>query len=427
MEILIITIVATIIFSAFFSGMEIAFVSANKLRLELDKQQNFVSARILSLFTKHPGQYIATMLVGNNIALVIYGIAFAKLLGPLFYSFVPTDSVVLLLQTITSTLIILFTAEFLPKTLFRINPNNFLRFFSVPLAFFYFLFFPVTKLSMWISRLLLNTLFKSKFDKNIKKTVFNRIDLDHFVNESDEEQQRREHELENEVKLFRNALDFSKIKLREVMVPRTEMEIMDINSNMEDLIQKFIETGYSRILFYQDNIDNIIGYIHHSTIFANPGSIRSNLKKVLIVPETMPASKLLSKFISQHRSIAIVVDEFGGTSGMVTSEDILEEIFGEIEDEHDTTDFEERKISDNEFVLSARIELDDLNEKYHLGFPVKENFETLAGFILFHHESIPKINTIIDIDHYRFKILKASNTKIELVNLKILDNTQNKK
>jgi CBS domain containing-hemolysin-like protein len=427
MEILIITIVTTIIFSAFFSGMEIAFVSANKLRLEMDKQQNFISSRIISLFTKNPGQYIATMLVGNNIALVIYGIAFARLLGPMFYRFVPIDSVVLLLQTITSTLIILFTAEFFPKTLFRINPNTFLRFFAVPVAFFYFLFLPITKLSMVISQFLLNTIFKSSFDKDIKKTVFNRIDLDHFANESDEDQQRREHELENEVKLFRNALDFSKIKLREVMVPRTEMEIMDINSNMEALIQKFIETGYSRILFYQDNIDNIIGYIHHSTIFANPGSIRSNLKKVLIVPETMPASKLLSKFISQHRSIAIVVDEFGGTTGMVTNEDILEEIFGEIEDEHDTIDFVESRISDNEFVLSARIELDDLNEKYKLGFPVKENFETLAGFILFHHESIPKINTIIDIDDYRFKILKATNTKIELVNLKILGNTQNKK
>ncbi len=427
MEILIITIITTIIFSAFFSGMEIAFVSANKLRLEMDKQQNFISARILSLFTKNPGQYIATMLIGNNIALVIYGIAFAKLLGPMFYRLVPIDSVVLLLQTIASTLIILFTAEFFPKTLFRINPNTLLRFFSVPVAFFYFLFLPLTKLVIGISQFLLNMIFKSPSDENIKKNVFNRIDLNHFVNESDEDQQRREHELENEVKLFRNALDFSKVKLREVMVPRTEMEILDINSNMEDLIQKFIETGYSRILFYQDNIDNIIGYIHHSTIFANPGSIRSNLKKVLIVPETMPASKLLSKFISQHRSIAIVVDEFGGTSGMVTSEDILEEIFGEIEDEHDTIDFVERKISSNEFILSARIELDDLNEKYNLGFPVKENFETLAGFILFHHESIPKINTIIDIDHYRFKILKATNTKIELVNLKILDNTQNKK
>lgn len=423
MEVLIITIFITILFSAFFSGMEIAFVSANKLRLELDKQQNFVSARILSLFTQHPGQYIATMLVGNNIALVIYGIAFAKLLEPFFFQWVQTDSLVLLLQTISSTLLILVTAEFLPKTLFRINPNTFLRFFSVPLAFFYFLFYPVTKLTMGISSALLKVFFKSTYSKQVKKTVFNRVDLDHFVKEQNEDQTLGEEEVENEVKLFRNALDFSKVKLREVMVPRTEMEVMDVNSSMDELIQKFIETGYSRILFYQDNIDNIIGYIHHSTIFSNPGSIRSNLNKVLIVPETMPASKLLSKFIQQHRSIAIVVDEFGGTSGMVTSEDILEEIFGEIEDEHDTVDFVERKLSENEYILSARIELDDLNEKYNLGFPVEENFETLAGFILFHHESIPKINAIIDIEHYRFKILKATNTKIELVNLKILDNT----
>lgn len=422
MEILIFTIFAMILFSAFFSGMEIAFVSANKLRLELDKQQDFISARILTIFTKNPGQYIATMLVGNNIALVVYGIAFAKLLEPLFLRIFVSDSLVLLFQTITSTLIILVTAEFLPKTLFRINPNTVLRVFSIPLVLFYFLFYPVTKLTIGFSKILLNTIFRS-FDKDVKKTVFSRIDLDHFVNEQDEDSQRREHEIENEVKLFRNALDFSKVKLREVMVPRTEMETMDINSSMDELIQKFIETGFSRILFYQDNIDNIIGYIHHSTIFSNPGSIRSNLKKVLIVPETMPASKLLSKFISQHRSIAIVVDEFGGTSGMVTSEDILEEIFGEIEDEHDTIDYIERKVSDDEYILSARIELDDLNEKYNLGFPVKENYETLAGFILFHHESIPKINTMIDIDKYRFKILKASNTKIELVNLRVLSNS----
>ena len=369
MEVLIITIFVTILFSAFFSGMEIAFISANKLRLELDKQQNFVSARILSLFTQHPGQYIATMLVGNNIALVIYGIAFAKLLEPFFFRWVQTDSLVLLLQTISSTLLILVTAEFLPKTLFRINPNTFLRFFSIPLAFFYFLFYPVTKLTMGISSALLKVFFKSTYSKQVKKTVFNRVDLDHFVKEQNEDQALGEKEVENEVKLFRNALDFSKVKLREVMVPRTEMEVMDVNSSMDELIQKFIETGYSRILFYQDNIDNIIGYIHHSSIFSNPGSIRSNLNKVLIVPETMPASKLLSKFIQQHRSIAIVVDEFGGTSGMVTSEDILEEIFGEIEDEHDTIDFVERKLSENEYILSARIELDDLNEKYKPRIP----------------------------------------------------------
>ncbi len=424
MEILIITIFVTILFSAFFSGMEIAFVSSNKLRLELDKQQNSLRSRVLSVFTKNPGQYIATMLVGNNIALVAYGIAFARLLEPGFYQLVSSASLVLLLQTITSTFIILVTAEFLPKTLFRINPNASLRFFALPLAFFYFIFYPVTHFTMGISKLLLNGIFKASIEKEDERTVFSRIDLDHFVNEQDESHLEEENKLENEIKLFRNALDFSKIKLREVMIPRTEMLTLDMNStNLDEIRQKFIETGYSRILLYKENIDNIVGYIHHSVIFTKPDSIRPNIKKVLIVPETMPASKLLSMFIQQHRSIAIVVDEFGGTSGMVTSEDILEEIFGEIEDEHDTVDLVDNQISENEFIFSARSELDFLNEKYNLGFPDDENFETLAGYILFHHESIPTINTEIEVGNLRFKILKASNTRIELVNLKILENT----
>lgn len=423
METLIITILLTIIFSAFFSGMEIAFVSANKLRLELDKKQDSVNSRILAIFTANPGQYIATMLVGNNVALVIYGVAFAQLLQPFFYSFLSTDGAVLFLQTVSSTIIILFTAEFLPKTLFRINPNIFLRVFAVPLIIFYYIFYPLTRITMTLSKLLLNIIFRAAIDKNEEKVVFSRIDLDHFVKEPDNATQLAHEELQNEIKLFRNALDFSKVKLREIMVPRTEIEALEIDSNIEDLRQKFIDTGYSRILLYQENIDNIVGYIHHSIIFTNPESIKENRRKVLIVPETMPASKLLSKFIQQHRSIAIVVDEFGGTSGMVTIEDILEEIFGEIEDEHDTVDFVDRKINDNEYILSARIELDFLNEKYNLNFPVEENYETLAGFILFHHESIPKINTVITIDNFKFKILKASNTRIELVKLHILDNS----
>ncbi|MFV0377366.1 MAG: hemolysin family protein [Mangrovibacterium sp.] len=422
MEAYIITIIVTIILSAFFSGMEIAFVSANKLRLELDKKQETLSSRILGIFTDNPAQYIATMLVGNNIALVVYGVAFSHLLEPTFYSFLDSDGAVLLLQTLTSTLLILFTAEFLPKTLFRINPNIFLRLFAVPVLFFYIIFYPITRITMWLSKLLLNGIFGAGIDKNEEKIVFNRIDLDHFVNEPDQQiHPDKQSEIDNEIKLFRNALDFSKVKLREIMVPRTEIEAMDIESSIAELRQKFIETGYSRILFYQDNIDNLIGYLHHSVIFTNPESIRPNLKKVLIVPETMAASKLLSKFIAQKRSIAIVVDEFGGTSGMVTIEDILEEIFGEIEDEHDTIDLIDRKTGENEFIFSARIELDYLNEKYNLGFPVEENYETLAGFILYHYESIPKINTIVTIDRYRFKVLKASNTRIELVNLQLLD------
>lgn len=424
METLLITIFLTIIFSAFFSGMEIAFVSANRLRLELDKKKESFTSRILTIFTKNPGQYIATMLMGNNIALVIYGVAFAELMEPFFMKMVSSDGAVLFLQTVSSTLIILFTAEFLPKTLFRLKPNIFLKIFAVPLIIFYYFFYPLTKFTMAISKMLLNGIFRASIDKDEEQTVFSRIDLDHFVNEKDQpDHQQAAHELDNEIKLFRNALDFSKIKIREIMVPRTEIEALEMGSSLEDLRQKFIDTGYSRILFYKENIDNVLGYVHHSTIFNNPESIGQNMQKLIIVPEAMQASKLLSKFIQQHRSMAIVVDEFGGTSGLVTIEDILEEIFGEIEDEHDTVDLVDRQLNDNEFIFSARIELDFVNEKYNLNLPVAENYETIAGFILFHHESIPKINTVITIDHFRFQVLKASHTRIELVKLHILENS----
>lgn len=419
---LLLIIFSTILFSAFFSGMEIAFISANKLRLELDKKQNVVYSKLITIYTQNPAQFIATMLIGNNLALVIYGIAFAKLLEPSLNEYLP-DSLVLLVQTLISTIIILATAEYLPKMLFRINPNGLLKFFTIPISFFYFLFYPITRLTMGISKIALKVLMNEEIKNVNEKIVFSRIDLDHFVNEPENSNvSQNKEELDNEVKLFRNALDFSKVKLRDIMVPRTEMVVMDINSTVEELHQKFIETGYSRILFYAENIENIIGYIHHSVIFTKPDSIKSNLRKVLIVPETMSASKLLSKFIQQRLSIAIVVDEFGGTAGMVTSEDILEEIFGEIEDEHDTVYLIEKQVAPDEFILSGRAELDELNEKFNLDFPENENFETLAGFILFNHESIPKINTVINIGQYRFKILKASNIKIELVHLKILDN-----
>lgn len=419
---LLLIILISILFSAFFSGMEIAFISANKLRLELDKKQNIVFSGLISHYTQHPGQFIATMLVGNNLALVTYGIAFAYLLKPYLMVYLHSDLLVLVAQTFISTIVILATAEYLPKMLFRINPNRVLKIFTIPLAFFYFLFFPVTKIAIWISKVVLKIFLNAQIKKVDGKVVFSRIDLDHFVSEQENNTApKSEHEVDNEVKLFRNALDFSSVKLREVMVPRTEIVMLDIDSTVEELQQKFIETGYSRILFYSGNIDNIVGYIHHSVIFTKPDSIKSHLRKVLIVPETMSASKLLRQFIQQRLSIAIVVDEFGGTSGMVTSEDILEEIFGEIEDEHDTDDLIMKKVADDEFVLSGRLELDELNEEFGLEFPEDENFETLAGFILFHYESIPKINSVITIDQYQFKILKATNTKIELVLLKILD------
>ena len=414
-------IIVTILLSAFFSGMEIAYVSANKLRLELDKQSEPFNSRILKLVTAKPGSYIAAMLVGNNIALVIYGIAFATLLQPFLGSYIQSESLILFLQTAISTFVILVFAEFLPKTLFRIIPNTLLNVFSVPLAIFYFLFYPITRFTVGITTLMMKGLFKADITENDENMVFSRIDLDEFVSERDASRLEKKENVETEVKLFKNALDFSKVKLREIMVPRTEIEMLDINSTVTDLRQKFVETGYSRIIFYDVNVDNIVGYVHSSVIFRNPETIKPYITKVLIVPETMPANKLLSTFIREHRSIAIVVDEFGGTSGMVTSEDILEEIFGEIEDEHDTNDFVERKISENEYIFSGRSEIDLINEKYFLELPETEEFETLAGLILFYHESIPKINSVIKIGGFQFKILKASSTKIELVKLTILE------
>lgn len=414
-----IIIIVTILLSAFFSGMEIAYVSANKLRLELDKQSEPFNSKLLKLVTANPGSYIAAMLVGNNIALVIYGIAFAALLQPALSIHIQSESLILFIQTVISTFVILAFAEFLPKTLFRIIPNTLLNFFTVPLAIFYFLFYPITRFTLGITNLMMKGLFKANLSDNNENLVFSRIDLDEFVSEQDKSRMEKKESVETEVKLFKNALDFSKVKLREIMVPRTEIAMLEIHSSVEELRQKFVETGYSRIIFYDENVDNIVGYVHSSVIFRNPDSIKPYINKVLIVPETMPANKLLSTFIHEHRSIAIVVDEFGGISGMVTSEDILEEIFGEIEDEHDTNDYIERKISDNEYVFSGRSEIDLINEKYFLELPETEEFETLAGLILYYHESIPKINSVIKIGAFQFKILKASSTKIELVKLTI--------
>ena len=286
---LILVISITILFSAFFSGMEIAFLTANKLRLELDKKHNLVFANLISLYSKNPSQFIATMLIGNNLSLVIYGIAFAKLLQPFLLIYLHANSLVLLAQILISALIILVTAEYLPKMLFQINPNGILKFFAVPIAFFYFLFFPITRLFMWSSKFFLRIVLNEPVNNVNEKIVFSRIDLDHLVKEQENSNSSQTNqEVDSEVKLFRNALDFSKIKLREIMVPRTEMVTLSIEVTVDELRRKFIETGYSRILFYDENIDNIVGYIHHSVIFTNPDSIKSNLRKVLIVPETMP-------------------------------------------------------------------------------------------------------------------------------------------
>ncbi|WP_320017774.1 hemolysin family protein [Labilibaculum manganireducens] len=405
--------------SAFFSGMEIAFIAANKLRMELDRNKNTVSAKVISIFSQNPGYYISTMLVGNNIALVIYGILMAKLLEPSIAIWIDSDSIILAVQTFLSTILILVTAEFIPKTLFRINPNMALNLFALPVMFFYILFYPITSFTIFLSKNIIRKIFKTNITEEEETQAFGKVDLDHLVQEGHDAQTIAEDDL-HDIKIFRNALDFSKVKLRECIVPRNEIEAMEISGDISSLTQRFIETGYSRILIYKDSIDNIVGYIHSSVIFKNPQSIKAGLSNIIIVPETMPAHKLLNLFTREHKSVAVVVDEFGGTAGMVTIEDIMEEIFGEIEDEHDDVDLEEQKISDTEYIFAGRLEIDYLNDKYELNLPVSEDFETLNGFLIFTHESIPMNNETIRIENFSFKILEVSNTRVVKIRLTIL-------
>ncbi len=405
--------------SAFFSGMEIAFIAANKLRMELDRNKNTVSAKVISIFSRSPGYYISTMLVGNNIALVVYGILMAKLLEPSIAIWIDTESLILAIQTIISTILILVTAEFIPKTLFRINPNMALNLFALPVMFFYILFYPITSFTIFLSKNFIRKVFKTDITEEQETLAFGKVDLDHLVQEGHDAQTIADDDL-HDIKIFRNALDFSKVKLRECIVPRNEIEAMEINGEIANLTQRFIETGYSRILIYKDSIDNIVGFIHSSVIFKNPQSIKAGLSQIIIVPDTMPAHKLLKLFTRENKSVAVVVDEFGGTSGMVTIEDIMEEIFGEIEDEHDDIDLEEQKISDTEYIFSGRLEIDYLNDKYELNLPESENFETLNGFLLFTHESIPKYNETIRIENFNFKILEVTNTRVVKIRLTIL-------
>ncbi len=412
-------IIAMLALSAFFSGMEIAFVAANKLRMELDKSKNTRTSRIVNIFTNNPGHYIATMLVGNNIALVIYGMMMAKILEPTIALWVDSELLIMAIQTVFSTFLILFTAEFLPKTLFRINPNFSLNMFAAPVMFFYVVFYPITIVTMMLSKNIISRVLNTDITDEDESHAFGKVDLDHLVQEGQEGQVVL-NEDEHNMKLFRNALDFSNVKLRECFVPRTEIEAMEVGGDIEELTQRFIETGYSRIMIFKESIDNIIGYVHSSVLFRNPQSIKAALSRVLIVPETMAAHKLLNLFTREKKSVAVIVDEFGGTSGMVTIEDIMEEIFGEIEDEHDNIDLVEEQLSESEFIFSGRIEIDYLNEKYQLGIPESDDFETLNGFIIFNHGSIPNVNEVIRIDNFRIRVVEVSNTRIDKVKITIL-------
>jgi CBS domain containing-hemolysin-like protein len=416
---LILVILLAILFSAFFSGMEIAFVASNKLRIELDKKQGVFGSEIIKIFTRNPGQYIATMLIGNNIALVIYGLFFSKLLSPILTPLFGSDLLVLIVNTIISTAIILAVAEFLPKTVFVIAPNSFLKTLSIPTLFFYGLFYPISKFTVTASNLFIRVFFRDKPGEMPKENVvFSKVDLDHFVNLSNKGGKGSEPYRHN-IRIFQNALDFSKVKLRECMVPRTEIEAVECSVTIAELKEKFIETQHSRILIYQDSIDNIIGFFELKDIYKNPADIKSGIKKLAIVPETMAANKLLKVFVEEKKNVALVVDEFGGTSGMVTIEDVLEEIFGDIEDEHDTNELVEKVVSSNEFIFSGRLEIDYLNEKYNLGLPEEDDYETLAGMIMYFHGSIPGNNDVIRVKNIVFKVLKVTATRLELVSMKI--------
>ena len=404
-------ILICLLLSAFFSGMEIAFLTSNKLRIEIDKSKKGVTQALIDLFISHSGMYITTLLVGNNVVMVIYGIFMSDLLVKQFEFLHLSIGVELFVDTLVSTLIILVFAEFLPKTVFRLRSNLFLKLFSVPVFLFYLLFFPLSYFSVLLGGWLLGIFTGRKLGHKEPNRAFGKVDLNNLIEEG-EVNARQEEEM-HEIKLFRNALDFSEVKLRECIVPRPDVVALSIDSSIEELTQLFIDTGLSRILIYKESIDDIIGYVHISTLFKDPPTIAKALSRVLIVPETMSAQRLLNLFIRDQKSVAVVVDEFGITAGIVTIEDIMEEIFGEIEDEHDHLNLKEVMISEQEYIFSGRLEVDYLNEKYHLDLEEREEYETLAGLVLYFNQSIPQEGETIVVNDLTFKILSVKNARIE--------------
>ncbi len=391
-----------------------AFFSSNKLLLELNKKKFPFPAKIIDRFVRNPGIFLSTILIGNNIALVVYGLEMAKLIEPFITKYIPSEGGLLLIQTFFSTLIILITAEFLPKTLFRINPTFVLNVFAVPLLFFYVLFYPVSRLTMGVSNFIIRYVLKAKVSRQSGTWMLGRADLDNLLTEH-KEKSDHDDSGSQEIKMLKNALDFSKLKIRDCVVPRTDLEVMEVGEDLETLRQIFIETGLSKILIYKESIDNIIGFVHVSELFKHPKQLKNIISPISIIPESMTANKLLEIFTKEHKSIALVVDEFGGTAGIVTLEDILEEIFGEINDEHDVSDLIEQQISESEYQFSARLEIDYINDKYYLKLPQSENYETIAGLILYYNKSIPTVNEEITIEKFRFQILAATNARIDLV------------
>lgn len=415
-----IVILVTLILSAFFSGMEIAFTSSNKLKLEIEKKQSRSYNYILDVFLKNPGQYITTILVGNNIALVLYSLNMSLLLNLIaqYYGISLGGSYSFIFETIVSTIIIIFAAEFVPKAVVRNNPNFFMKMFAVPVYLFYLVLYPIAKFATGLSFLLLRLVgLKVKSDHNIRD--FDRVDLSNLIEEAKEHEQTDERN-EKEIKLFKNAMDFSELRVRDCMVPRIEIEAVNILDTIEHLSERFVETDYSRIFVYDGSIDNIIGYVNTKSLFTMPDTIMEVMMKVDYVPESLSAQKLLTMFTKKNRTVAVVIDEFGGTAGIVSMEDILEEIFGEIEDEHDSPDMVEKITPDGDYILSGRLEVDYLNEKYALGIPESDEYDTLAGYIIYLHEGIPSQGDVLVLDNKEIRILRENGSKLDLVRVKLL-------
>lgn len=427
MEISIVIIVISLLLSAFFSGMEIAFISANKIHIELEKKQEGILAKVLTRLTKKPSKFIATMLIGNNIALVVYGLYMGDLLMNWFTAILPVKSgfVQLLLtdfsllsQTVISTIIILLTAEFLPKVLFQIYANTLLKVLAIPAYFFYILFTFVSHFVIGVSDFILKSFFKTEGDD--VQLAFSKLELGDYISEQMETVEERD-EVDSEIQIFRNALDFSTVKAREVMIPRTEITAVEFHETPKTLTKLFTETGFSKIMVYKDTIDNIIGYVHSYELFKKPKTIKSILLPVEFVPETMLINDILNVLTKKRKSIAIVLDEYGGTSGIMTVEDIVEELVGEIEDEHDSTDLYEEQIDDHTFKFSARLEVDYLNENYRLELPESEEYETLGGLIVNETGEIPEQDSEIRVEQFLFTVLEVSSTKIDLVTLEVME------
>jgi CBS domain containing-hemolysin-like protein len=413
------TIILSLLFAAFSSGMETAFVSSSKLRIELDRKQGKFPSGIIAFFTRHPAQYLSVMMVGYHIAMAVYGVAFARWLMPIVLGHIPHTSAALLITIAMAATAFFLLADYLPKVLFRACPNIIMNVCALPLVIFYGAMYPITGIVTGMSSIFVRLFTKVSPGNNGGETFFARVGLDDFMVGETQPVSKEEQDAEHEIKIFQNALDFSTVKIRDCMIPRTDIVAVEENTTIAELKQKFVDTGISKIIVYGEDIDQIIGYVHSKELFKNPPSIQSMINRLTFVPETMSGNRMMQLFMQERRSIAIVVDEYGGTSGLLTLEDLIEEIFGDIEDEHDKDNLVERRIKENEFLLSGRLEIEYINETFHLNIPERDDYDTLAGFILYHHLNLPLAGEMIQIEPYTFIIRKVTNTRIDLVQMTV--------